>query len=157
VKQQLVKPQPNAEEVRAQTEQFMQLLRDLQADKTPQAQRLRQTLVETIERWGNAPDTAHAQSELVGALLGIEAGVAEVLLGTVQPLSERLYKEGKRVGSGSPHGKSIRAMTRALGTLAEGLQQIIDAVSEGDQELRSSAHKRIDEAKELLRAVGMRG
>ncbi|MEZ0312833.1 MAG: hypothetical protein ACAI38_13750 [Myxococcota bacterium] len=135
----------------------MQLLRDLQADKTPQAQRLRQTLVETIERWGAAPDKSQAQAELVGSLLGVEAGVAELLLGTVQPLAERLYKEGKRIGTASQQGKSIRAMSRALGTLADGLQQIIDAVSEADQSLRLSAHKRIDEAREQLKAVGFRG
>ncbi len=152
-----VQPQPSAAEVRAQTEQFMQLLRDLQADKSPQAQRLRQTLVDTISRWGEAPDKSQAQAELVGRLLGIEAGVAELLLATVQPISERLYKEGKRIGTASPQGKSIRAMSRALDTLAEGLQQMIDAISGGDQALRSSAHKRIDEAKELLKAVGMRG
>lgn len=143
--------------MRAQTERFMQLLKDLRADGSPEAQRLRQALVEVVTSYDASVDKAKARMEVVSRLLGIEAGVADLLMRTVKSLRERLYKEGKRIGTGSQQGKSIRAMSKALDTMAEGLQQMKDAVAEGDQQLRQSAHQRIDEAQKQLQAVGMRG
>ncbi len=146
-------PQPSAEEVRAQANQFMQMLRDLKADGTPEATRLRSALIETVEKYDNSPD---GRAELVARLLGIESGIAELLMRTVEALRDRLYKEGKRIGASSQAGKSIRAMSRALDTMADALQQMVDAVAMADNDLRKRAVERLDEAKKQLQAVGMR-
>lgn len=146
-------PQPSAEEIRAQADQFMQMLRDLKADGTPEAVRLRAALVETVDKFDNTPE---GRAELVARMLGIESGIAELLMRTVEALRDRLYKEGKRIGTTSQAGKSIRAMSKALDTMAEALQQMVDAVATADNDLRKRAQVRMDEAKKQLQAVGMR-
>ena len=91
------------------------------------------------------------------SLLGIEAGAADLLAGTVQSLRDRLYKESKRIGGSSQAGKSIRAMLKALETLSSALQQMVDASAEGNQTVRESAQQLMAKAREQLQAVGKRG
>lgn len=147
---------PTPDEVRVQTEQFMELLKDLKADASPEAQNIRAALVDTVTSYREGGDE-QARQELLTRMLGLEAGAAELLLKTIAQLQRRLYKEGKRIGTASQAGKSIRAMSKALDAFAEGLQEMVDAISEGNQQLRESAHKKLDDAKKLLKTVGLRG
>lgn len=135
----------------------MDLLGVLRADGSLEARRLRAALIETVEAYRTTPDKAQAQAELVPRLLGIEAGAADLLSGTVQSLRDRLYKESKRIGGTSQAGKSIRSMLKALETLSSALQQMVDASAEGNQALRESAQKLMAKAREQLQAVGQRG
>jgi hypothetical protein len=144
------------EEIRAQAEQFMELLTALRADGSEDAKNMREALVTIVAEFRDTPDRERAKVELMSRLMGVESGIADLMGRTVGKIRDRLVKESKRIGAASQQGKVIRTTTDALGTVLDALQQLVDANAENDGALRDSAHALLAKAKTKLEAVGMR-
>lgn len=146
----------SAGDVRAQAEQFMQLLTDLRVEGTPEALQMRQQLVTLVTEFRDTPDREQAKAELVERLMTVEAGIVDMMAKPVRALRDRLHGEKKRIGRHSQAGKAVNTMYDALGTLLDALQQLRDASTERNHQLRDSAHALLAQAKAQLQSVGMR-
>ncbi|MBC7793830.1 MAG: hypothetical protein H7Z43_08985 [Clostridia bacterium] len=144
------------EEVRAQAEQFMQLLTQLRVDNTPESNAMRDTLVGIVTEFRDTENREQAKVELLAKLMGVESGMADIMARNISKLRDTLGKQSKRIGASSVQGKTIRATTDALTTLLDALQRLVDANAENDPALRQSAHALLAQARSKLEAVGMR-
>lgn len=153
------KPAPAAKELpplesddpRTQAQYFMDLLAALGQQASPEAKRIRQVLIDAVTSYRDAADKVQARLELRDRLLGVEAGVAEVLLGTVRKLRDRLRSDMKRIGGSSTIGKSLQAASDGFHTLGEALETMLQAAEAQDEALRKKAYVLMETARTKLR------
>ncbi|MCK5688381.1 hypothetical protein KAI87_03875, partial [Myxococcota bacterium] len=132
---------------------FMEMLDTFAQQGTPEFKRVRVALIETITGFRDAVDKEEAKLVLQARLIGIEMGVAELMLRSVRKIRDKMVKESRKLGTGSAAGKNIRSAATGLDKLVSALEKMHRGAEEGDEKVRAEARAEMQEARELMQAV----
>ncbi len=137
----------------AQAEYFMEMLDALGQQGSPEAARIRLALIEAVADYAKAEDKEAAAKLLKAHMLGIELGVARLLLGTTEKLRDRFIKESRKLGTKSKQGQVVRQSAEAFELLADGFAKMVAAAEAQDEALRAEAHRVLDQAGTMMKAL----
>ncbi len=141
---------PSSDDPKAQAEYFVDMLDAFAQQGTPEAKRIRQGLIKAIDDYGAAEDKEAAAELTRMRLLGLEAGVSELLLRSTRKMRDRLGTESRKLGTSSKIGKSVRAGADGLSLMVSALENMLAAAESGDQALRDQAHVQLAEARSMM-------
>jgi len=146
---------PPAEDPQSQAEYFMQLLDAFAEQGTAEAKRLRAALIEAVDEYSQKAKDGRdeAMRILQAKLLGMEAGLVELLLRSTRKMRDRFVLESRKLGQSSQMGKAIHAAAEGMGQITEALQKLLDAAGAGSDELRTEAYAMMQRARKTLEVL----
>jgi len=139
---------PTDSNPKVQAEYFLELMDAFGKIGTPEAKRVRQTLIDIIDDYGDAEDKEAAGEQLKARLAGLEIGVADLIKKHVAKMRERAVAASRQLGLSSPMGQTARRGADGLGLVVQALDELVKSAKKGDMELRKQAQATLAKARE---------
>ncbi len=140
----------------AQAEYLLELLGRLAEVGDPRADNLRLSLLYVIngflEHRLAGGDKREAVVKAARQLGELEVSVADLLIGSIGKLRDKMSQESRKLGTGSKAGQQVRQAVESLGMMTQGLELLVAAGREGDPQKRDQAHAIMKKAQAAVAA-----
>jgi hypothetical protein len=141
----------------AQAEYLLALLDRLAEQGDPRADNMRLALLLVIKQYLEArlagEDMQVAGRQAAAQLIELESTIADVLLGSLHKLRDKVTHESRRLGTGSKAGQQARHAAEGLDLMSQGLDLLIAASRDGDEAKRAQAHAILKKAQQTVEAI----
>lgn len=138
---------PTDSDPKVQAEYFLELMDAFGKLGTSEAKRIRQTLIDIINDYGDAEDKLAAGEQLKARFAGLELGIADLLKRHVAKMRDRAVDASRTLGVSSPMGQTARRGAEGLELVVQALDELVKSARTGDIVLREHAHATLDKAR----------
>ena len=143
---------PPPEDAEGRARYFLSLLQLLGQQGTPETLRVREALIEAIETFNTEreSDPEGARKNLSQAMLGLEAGVTELLWRGTKKIRDRLMKNARKMGKKSPAGQAMMTAAKGMELVVGAMEMMTKALGSTDPEVRREANAMMNEARQVI-------
>ncbi len=138
---------PQNADPKVQAQYFLELMDAFGKIGTPESKRIRQSLIDTIDAYGDAEDKVAAGEQLKARIGGMELAIADLLKRHVAKMRDRAVDASRTLGVSSPMGQTARRGAEGLGLVVQALDELVKGVRKGDAALREHARATLDQAR----------
>lgn len=144
---------PPESDPEARAEYFKSMLEALGKHNSAEAAKIRSVLIGVISDYAQEREDnlEEAKRNLVFRLAAVEVSLMEMLLRITTKMRDRIVEQVRKVGTKSPAAAGATSVAQGMDKVVAAMEMMLEAVRQGDGEMKKRADAMMKEANALLR------